>query len=94
MARSKPAPDQNEIETAGIRIGKGQFILQDRKAVLDAVPDEPLPGVEKMVNEFLTPQLVKSKSSRPPFCLLASELIDVAVNSLRNQTYLRMDFLV
>jgi hypothetical protein len=53
-------------------MGKGQVILQDRKAVLDAVPDEPLPGVEKMVNEFLTPQPVKSES--PPFCFRAPEL--------------------
>jgi len=63
MARTKSAPDQNEIETAGLKMGKGQDILQDRKAVLDAVPDEPLPGAEKLVIEFLTPQTVKSESA-------------------------------
>jgi hypothetical protein len=46
MARSKSAPDQNEIETARSEMGNGRFILQDRKAVLDAVPDEQLPGVK------------------------------------------------
>jgi hypothetical protein len=52
---------KKEIEAAGGNMGKGKVILQDRKAVLDAVPDESLPGVEKMVIDFFQPQPVKSK---------------------------------
>ncbi|KAN0115172.1 o-methyltransferase-like protein [Hyaloscypha variabilis] len=51
---------KKEIEAAGGEMGKGRVILQDRKAVLDAVPDEQLPGVEKMVIDFFTPQPVKN----------------------------------
>ncbi|PMD36716.1 S-adenosyl-L-methionine-dependent methyltransferase [Hyaloscypha variabilis F] len=51
---------KKEIEAAGGAMGKGRVILQDRKAVLDAVPDEQLPGVEKMVIDFFTPQPVKN----------------------------------
>lgn len=39
----------------------GRIVLQDRKAVLDAVPDDQLPGIEKMVHDFYTPQPVKRK---------------------------------
>jgi len=53
---------KKEIEAAGGEMGKGRVILQDRKAVLDAVPDEQLPGVEKMVIDFFTPQPVKSEN--------------------------------
>jgi hypothetical protein len=52
---------KKEIETVGGHMEKGRVILQDRKPVLDAVPDEKLPGVEKMVIDFFTPQPVKSK---------------------------------
>lgn len=52
---------KHEIETAGGNMGKGKVILQDRKAVLDAIPDEQLPGVEKMVIDFFEPQPIKSK---------------------------------
>ncbi|KAL3418584.1 O-methyltransferase [Phlyctema vagabunda] len=38
----------------------GRVILQDRKPVLDAIPDEQLPGVEKMVIDFFNPQPVKN----------------------------------
>jgi hypothetical protein len=48
---------------SGGEMGKGRVILQDRKPVLDAVPDEQLPGVEKMVIDFFTPQPVKSMAS-------------------------------
>ncbi|KAE9378967.1 o-methyltransferas-like protein [Stipitochalara longipes BDJ] len=51
---------KKEIEAAGGEMGKGRVILQDRKAVLDAVPDEQLPGVEKMVIDFFTPQPIKN----------------------------------
>jgi hypothetical protein len=54
---------KQEIEAAGGEMGKGRVILQDRKPVLDAVPDEQLPGVEKMVIDFFTPQPVKSMAS-------------------------------
>lgn len=53
---------KQEIEAAGGDMGKGKVILQDRKAVLDAVPDEQIPGVEKMVIDFFQSQPVKSKS--------------------------------
>jgi len=52
---------KQEIEAAGGDMGKGKVILQDRKAVLDAVPDEQIPGVEKMVIDFFQSQPVKSK---------------------------------
>ena len=42
---------------------KGRVILQDRKPVLDAVSEEQLPGVEKMVIDFFQPQPVQSKAS-------------------------------
>lgn len=51
-------------------MGKGRVILQDREAVLDAVPDEQLPCVEKTVMDLFM--------SRPPFSLLAPELNDDA----------------
>jgi ubiquinone/menaquinone biosynthesis C-methylase UbiE len=53
---------KKEIETAGGEMAKGRVILQDRKPVLDAIPDEQLPGVEKMVIDFFTPQPVKSNN--------------------------------
>ena len=37
----------------------GRIVLQDRKPVLDAVPDEAIHGVEKMPHDFFTPQPVK-----------------------------------
>jgi len=53
---------KQEIEAAGGDMGRGKVILQDRKAVLDAVPDEQIPGVEKMDIDFFQSQPVKSKS--------------------------------
>jgi hypothetical protein len=52
---------KKEIEAEGGEMGKGRVILQDCEAVLDAIPDEQLPGLEKMVIHFLTPQPVKSR---------------------------------
>lgn len=43
---------KEELEAAGGEMGQGRMILQDRKAVLDAVPDDQLPGIEKMVIDF------------------------------------------
>lgn len=54
---------KKELEAAGGDMGKGRVILQDRKAVLDAVPDEQLPGVEKMIIDFFQPQPIKSNAS-------------------------------
>jgi hypothetical protein len=51
---------KKELEAAGGDM-KGRVILQDRKAVLDAVPDEQLPGVDKMVIDFFQSQPVKSR---------------------------------
>lgn len=52
---------KKELEAAGGDMGHGRVILQDRKAVLDAVPDEHLPGIEKMVIDFFQSQPVKRK---------------------------------
>ena len=49
-----------EMEATGAR-NLGRVILQDRKPVLDAIPEEQLPGVEKMVIDFFTPQPVKRR---------------------------------
>lgn len=49
-----------QIKNANPHINR-RMILQDRQAVLDAVPDDQIPGVEKMVYDFYTPQPVKSK---------------------------------
>jgi hypothetical protein len=38
---------------------KGKLVLQDLKEVLDSIPAEELPGVEKMEHDFFTPQPVK-----------------------------------
>ena len=38
---------------------QGKLILQDRKEVLDSIPEEELPGVEKMEHDFFTEQPVK-----------------------------------
>jgi hypothetical protein len=38
-----------------------KLILQDRSDVLDKLPDERIPNIEKMVYDFHTPQPVKSK---------------------------------
>jgi hypothetical protein len=49
---------KREMESTGVT-DLGRMILQDRKPVLDAVPDKELPGVEKMVIDFFNPQPVK-----------------------------------
>lgn len=42
-----------------------KLILQDRADVLDNLPDEEIPNIEKMVYDFHTPQPVKSELSIP-----------------------------
>ncbi|KAI9814557.1 MAG: hypothetical protein M1827_003112 [Pycnora praestabilis] len=37
----------------------GKMILQDRQAVLDAIPEDGLPEIEKMTYDFFTPQPIK-----------------------------------
>ena len=49
---------KKEMETTGVS-DFGRCILQDRKPVLDAIPDDQLPGIEKMVIDFFNPQPVK-----------------------------------
>jgi hypothetical protein len=51
---------KREMEATGIE-NFGRVILQDRKPVLDAILDEQLPGVEKMVIDFFNPQPVKRR---------------------------------
>lgn len=53
-----------EIEESGAT-GIGRAVLEDRERVLDAIPGDALPGVEKVPIDFFTPQPIKSKS--PPF---------------------------
>ena len=43
-----------------------RLVLQDRQRVLDAIPDDALPGIEKMEYDFFTPQPVKSASLLVP----------------------------
>jgi len=50
---------KKELEASGIS-DIGKMILQDRKPVLDAIPEEDLPGVEKMVIDFFESQPVKN----------------------------------
>jgi hypothetical protein len=38
-----------------------KMILQDRPVVLDTIPQEMIPGIEKMPYDYYTPQPVKSK---------------------------------
>jgi hypothetical protein len=35
----------------------GRWILQERKGVLDSIPDDELPGIEKMAIDFLNVSL-------------------------------------
>jgi hypothetical protein len=51
-------------ETSNCFGTSSKMILQDRPAVLDTIPQELIPGIEKMAYDYYTPQPVKSK----PFC--------------------------
>jgi hypothetical protein len=49
-----------KAELEGINISDlGRWILQERKAVLDSIPDSELPGIEKMAIDFFEPQPLK-----------------------------------
>jgi hypothetical protein len=50
---------KKEIEEHG-GAGLGKAILQDRERVLDSIPQDQLPGIEKVVIDFFTPQPIKS----------------------------------
>jgi hypothetical protein len=50
-------------ETDGIFGTGSKMILQERPEVLDTIPQEMLPNIEKMPYDFYTEQTVKSKSS-------------------------------
>jgi len=50
---------KKEMEASGAT-NLGKIILQDRKPVLDAIPADELPGVEKIVIDFFTPQPIKN----------------------------------
>ena len=54
-------------ETGNVFGTGSKMVLQDRPPVLDSVPQELLPGVEKMPHDFYTEQPVKSPS---PSCYL------------------------
>jgi hypothetical protein len=58
---------KKEFEDTGKGVGERRMILQDRKQVLDAVPDDQLLGIEKMVIDFFQPQPVKRKTPTQPF---------------------------
>ena len=49
-----------------------KMILQDRPHVLDTIPQELLPGIEKMPYDFYTEQPIKSNISFSPFPHLPS----------------------
>ncbi|CZT43762.1 related to O-methyltransferase B [Rhynchosporium secalis] len=49
---------QKEISESGGKVGK--MVLQDRPFVLDSIPEELLPGIEKMPYDFYTEQPVKN----------------------------------
>ena len=52
---------KGELDTiGGSELGK--WILQERKAVLDSIPDDELPRIEKMPIDFFDPQPVKRES--------------------------------
>jgi hypothetical protein len=51
---------KGEIEAAGKK-ELGRWVLQEREAVLHSIPNEELPGIEKMAIDFFNPQPVKSK---------------------------------
>jgi hypothetical protein len=55
---------------------KRRMILQDRARVLDAIPADALPGIEKMEYDFYTPQPVKSMS-RPDHVATHAALADI-----------------
>ncbi|KFX91428.1 hypothetical protein V490_05912 [Pseudogymnoascus sp. VKM F-3557] len=48
-----------EIKEGGVT-GVGRAILEDRERVLDAIPADALPGVEKLSIDFFTPQPIKN----------------------------------
>jgi hypothetical protein len=50
-------------ETANTFGTKAKMVLQDRPQVLDTIPQELLPGIEKMPYNFYTEQPIKSRSS-------------------------------
>jgi hypothetical protein len=52
---------KKEMESTGFA-DFGRCILQDRKPVLDAIPDDQLPGIEKMIIDFFNPQPVRRTS--------------------------------
>ncbi|KAK6585252.1 hypothetical protein PZA11_001979 [Diplocarpon coronariae] len=57
----------------GLNFGtESRMVLQDRAPVLESIPQEALPGIEKMPYDFCTEQPVKSTSlaSLPPYTLL------------------------
>lgn len=53
-----------EIKESGVT-GIGRAILEDRERVLDAIPADALPGVEKVPIDFFTPQPIKSNYLLP-----------------------------
>jgi hypothetical protein len=55
---------KGEIEADG-EVELGRWILQEKKAVVDSIPDDALSGIEKMAIDFFDPQPIKS--TLPPF---------------------------
>lgn len=51
---------RDEIEANG-KVELGRWILQEKKAVVDSIPDDAVPGIEKMAIDFFDPQPVKSE---------------------------------
>ena len=51
---------RGEIEAYG-KVKLGRWILQEKKVVVDSIPDDALPGIEKMTIDFFDSQPVKSE---------------------------------
>jgi len=51
---------KRELEASGRGLGTARVVLEDGERVLDAIPEDALPGVEKMAIDFFTPQPIKS----------------------------------
>jgi hypothetical protein len=60
-----------------------KMVLQDRPQVLDTIPQELVPGIDKMAYDFYTEQPVKGRLLHPFRFFSANSMIDAHVYSLR-----------
>jgi hypothetical protein len=72
-----------------------KMILQDRPHVLDTIPQELLPGIDKMPHDFYTEQPIKSKSSSSPspeLSLIIDSKMHMSITSAASCTIIKMVF--